>query len=247
MRPNGFGGPQFRPPPGPAAPGPGRQDTSTGQAGPTLMSPPGSTGPTEPYQKGGMPQATVFAGRPAVPPMPGSQRLPPGNVTSGFSNLSLNGGPAQSAQHHSKSPIGGGEYVQHQIRQQQQPPGPPLPRQLAGPGHMPSVPTRPGFGARGPPAFGRGPTMPPTAGLRPPGPGNAGRPASPSSPNKYASIPMPASPSPTTSGRPANQQAAQMPLPPSQPRGLAPPSFNAPQQVGPFVQAKALHSEESTS
>ena len=233
MRPNGFGGPHFRPPPGPAVLDRGRQDVRTDQAGPSLLSPPGSVGPTAPTQNGWTPQAPGFAARPAAAPLSGSQRMPPGNLAGGLNNLSLNGGPAQSAQYYSKAPIGGGEYVQQHARRQQ-PPGPPLPRPPGAVGQPPSIPSRPGFGARGPPAFGKGTPAPSIGGPRPSVPGSAGRPASPSSPNKYASIPMPASPSPTTSARPAKfsqQQAAQMPLPPSQPRGLAPPSFNMPQQV----------------
>lgn len=232
MRPNGFGGPQFRPPPGPAALDRGRQDVRTDQAGPSLMSPPGSVGSPAPAQNGWTPPEG-FAGRPAAAPLPAAQKMPPGNLVGGFNKLSLNGGPVQ---YYSKAPIGGGEYVQQHTRQQQ-PPGPPLPRPSTAVAQPPSIPSRPGFGARGPPAFGKGTPAPFMAGPRPSAPGipsSTGRPASPSSPNKYASIPMPASPSPTTSARPANlsqQQAAQMPLPPSQPRGLAPPSFNMPQQV----------------
>lgn len=224
MRPNGFGGPHSRPPPTIALPGhTTRQDEH-------LLSPPTSSGAAAPAQNGWTPQTSHYGSIPGAPPKPGPQRMPPGNLAGGFSNLSLNGGPpqsGQSAQYLSKAPIGGGKYVQQQTTQQQPPSlNPPAPA-----GHPPSMPSKLGLGSRGPPAFGKGAPVPALPGARPLG--NAGRPASPSSPNKYASIPMPTSPSPTTSraAKLSQHQAAQMPLPPNQPRGLAPPSFSMPQQV----------------
>ena len=225
MRPRGFEAPHLRPSSN-AAPDHGQQDARPGQAGHGLPPTSGSIGSAVPAQNGWTSQVPGYAGRPATPPAPGAQRLPPGNVAGGFNNLSLNGAPPQLTQHYSKAPIGGGEYVQQQARQQQ-PPGPaPLPQSATG-RHPPPTPSRPGFGLRGPPAFGKSAPGAPLAGPRLSAAGSAGRPASPSSPNKYASIPMPASPSPTHS----KQQAAQMPLPPNQPRSLAPPSFNTSQQV----------------
>ena len=219
------------PPPTIALPGRStRQDERLDQSGNSLLSPPTSTGAAAPAQNGWTPQAAPYGSIPGALPKPGSQRMLPGNLAGGFNNLSLNSGPPQSGQsalQYSKAPVGGGEYVQQQTRQQQ-PPGlkPPAPA-----GQPPSMPPKLGLGARGPPAFGKGAPAPALPGARPLG--NAGRPASPSSPNKYASIPMPTSPSPTTSrsAKISQQQAAQMPLPPHQPRGLAPPSFSMPQQV----------------
>ena len=241
MRPTGFGGPRSKPPSTTAVPGrDNRQDERLDQAGDSLLSPPGSIGAATPVQNGWTPQPTQYGSRPGAPPQPGSHSVLPGNVAGGFNNLSLNGGLTQSAQYYSKAPIGGGEYVQHQNRQQQ-PPGPTALRPPAPAGQLPSMPPKVGFGARGPPAFGKGAPAPSVPGARPVGSGSAGRPASPSSPNKFASIPMPASPPPTTSARPAKlnqQQAAQMPLPPHQPRGLAPPSFRLPQQVWSIIHTK---------
>lgn len=232
MRPNGFGGPYSRPQPSVALPGHSRQDARLDQPG-DLLPAPDSAGAATPAQNGSTSQTTPYGTNPGGPPKPG---LPSGSAVGGFSNISLNGGPPQFAQYYSKPPVGGGEYVQHQTRQQQ-PPGP----SAAPAGQLPSMPPKVGFGARGPPAFGKGAPAPPTSGARPLGVGNAGRPASPSSPNKYASIPMPGSPSPTTAARAvklSQQQAAQMPLPPTQPRGLAPPSFSMPQQVCTATQTK---------
>ena len=239
MRPNGFGAPQSRPHNTAALPGRhSRQDERLDQPGNSLFPPPGSTGAAAPAQNGWAPQAAPYGSIPGAPPKPGPQRLPPPGPAGGFNNLSLNGGPAQlsqSAQYHSKAPVGGGEYVQQQNRQRQ-------PTSLTPPAGQPaSVPPKLGFGARGPPAFGKpgkGAPAPAMPGPRPLA--NAGRPASPSSPNKYASIPMPSSPSPTTSrsGKLNQQQGAQMPLGPPQPRGLAPPSF-MPQQVCTPLHTKA--------
>lgn len=240
MRPNGFGAPQSRPHNATALPGQhSRQDERLDQPGNSLLPPPGSTGAAAPAQNGWTPQATPYGSTPGGPPKPGAQRLPPSGMAGGFNHLSLNGGPpqpGQSGQYFSRAPVGGGEYVQQQTRQQQ-PPGltPPAPA-----GQPPSVPPRLGFGARGPPAFGKGAPAPAMPGARPQA--NAGRPASPSSPNKYASIPMPpGSPSPTTSrsAKLNQQQGAQMPLGPPQPRGLAPPSFSMPQQVCTTLHSKA--------
>ena len=223
MRPNGFGGPHSRPPPTIALPGHNsRQDER-------FLSPPTSSGAAAPAQNGWTPQAAPYGSTPGAPPKPGPQRLPGGNLAGGLSNLSLNGGPpqsVQSAQYVSKAPVGGGEYVHQQTRQQQ-----PLGLNPPAPAGQPSMQSKLGLGSKGPPAFGKGAPAPTLPGVRPLG--NASRPASPSSPNKYASIPMPTSPSPTTSrsAKLSQQQAAQMPLPPNQPRGLAPPSFSMPQQV----------------
>ena len=223
MRPSGFGGSQFRPPAASTIPAFAR-NVSSEQASPDLLSPPGSTGPQQPAQNGWAAPGNNVAVRP-VPPRFGAQKSQPANLAGGMNNLSLNGGPAPSARYYSKPPVGGGEYVQQPGRQQ---PAPlPPPRQAAAP-EQSAMSSRAG---RGPPAFGKPASA---VGPTPSGPGSIGRPASPSSPNKYASIPMPASPSPTTSGRPGNplqQQVAQMPLPPSQSHGLAPPSFSRPQQV----------------
>lgn len=228
MRPNGFGGPHSRPPPTIALPG-RRQDEKVEQSGSSLLSPPTFTGAAASAHNGWTPQAAPYGSIPGAPPKPGPQRLPPGNLAGGFSNMSLNGGPpqsSQSTQYYSKAPVGGGEYVQQQTRQQLPGLNPPAPV-----GQPPSVPPKLGMGSRGPPAFGKGAAAPALPGARPLS--NANRPASPSSPNKYASIPMPTSPSPTTSrsAKLSQQQASQMPLPPHQPRGLAPPSFSVPQQV----------------
>ena len=238
MRPNGFGAPQTRPHSTTAPPGRhSRQDERLDQPGNSLLPLPGSTGAAAPAQNGWTPQVAPYGSIPGAPSKPGAQRLPPPGLAGGFNNLSLNGGQpqsGQSAQYYSKAPVGGGEYVQQQTRQQQ-PPGLTPPAPAAQP---PSVPLKLGFGARGPPAFGKGAPAPAIPGPRPRA--NAGRPASPSSPNKYASIPMPGSPSPTTSrsGKLNQQQGAQMPLGPPQPRGLAPPSF-MPQQVCPMLHSKA--------
>ncbi len=234
MRPNGFGGPHFRPPSAQSAPAYPRQDNGADQAGPDLLSPSGSVGPQIPAQNGWPAPGSKPVARPAVPPPFGAQRAPAGNLAGGLGNLS-NGGPAQSALQYSKPPIGGGEYVQQSGRPQHASVPPPA-RQAAAPGQsaLAPGPPRAGLPGRGPPAFGKPTLVPPAVGQRPPGPGSVSRPASPSSPNKYASIRMPASPSPTTSRGDANhsqQQAAQMPLPPSQSRSLAPPSFSRPQQV----------------
>ena len=225
MRPSGFGGSQFRPPSASTIPAFAR-NVSSEQASPDLLSPPGSIGPQQPAQNGWAAPGSNVAVRPVPPPF-GTQKSQPANLA-GMNNLSLNGGPAPSAQYYSKPPVGGGEYVQQPGRQQ--PAALPPPRQAAAP-EQSTMSSRAG---RGPPAFGKPASAASAVGPSPSGPGSIGRPASPSSPNKYASIPMPASPSPTTSGRPGNplqQQSAQMPLPPSQSHGLAPPSFSRPQQV----------------
>ena len=230
MRSNGFGGAQFRPPSAQPALAYPRQDSSAEQAGPDLLSPPGSAGPQLPVQNGWPASGSNSTARAPGPPQFGAPRLPAGHLAGDLNNLSLNGGPAQSTSYYSQAPIGGGEYVQTPSRQQQTA-APPPPRQAGAPGQAPVQP-RAGLPGRGPPAFGKPALGQSHVGPRPPGPG---RPASPASPNKYASIPMPASPSPTTSGRPATssqQQAAQMPVPPSQGRSLAPPSFSRPPPVG---------------
>ena len=177
--------------------------------------------------------------QPVRPPAP-----PTYSLSNGFGNLSLNGtsqqpgfplppgsaqqpaAPPQPAPRFAMPPVGGGEYVQ----QHQQPPAQ---VQAPGPG-PPGLPNRPAFphgGARGPPAFGK--VAAGAAGRA--APGAFGRPPSPGSPNSLYAIPMPASPSPTTSGRPLPpvQQPGtpQMPATPGPGRGLAPPSFTKPQQV----------------
>lgn len=244
MRPSGFGAPHSRPPLTTALPGRySRQDEGLDQAGNSLLPPPASTGAAAPAQNGWTPQAAPYGSIPGAPPKPGAQRLPPPGMASGFNNLSLNGGPpqsGQSGQYFSKAPVGGGEYVQQQQQQQQirqqRPPGLTPP---ATAGQPPSAPPKLGFGARGPPAFGKGAPAPAVPGARPPA--NTGRPASPSSPNKYASIPMPpGSPSPTTSrsAKLNQQQGTQMPLGPHQPRGLAPPAFSTLQQVCTVLHSK---------
>lgn len=230
MRPNGIGGAHFRPPSAQSALAYPRQDATTDQAGPDLLAPSASAGPTPPIHNGWSAAGSNMTARAPGPPAFGAKRLPPRNLANGLDNLSLNGGPAQSAAYYSKAPIGGGEYITPPGRQQQAA-APPPPRQ-AGVSGQPLAQPRAALPGRGPPAFGKAAAGQPPAGPLPPGPGNTGRPASPASPSKYASIPMPASPSPTTSGRAANpsqQQAAQMPLPPSQGRSLAPPSFSRPQ------------------
>ncbi len=230
MRSNGFGGAQFRPPSAQPALAYPRQDSSAEQAGPDLLSPPGSAGAQLPVQNGWPASGSNSTARAPGPPQFGAPRLPAGHLAGDLNNLSLNGGPAQSSSYYSQAPIGGGEYVQKPSRQQQTA-APPPPRQAGAPGQAPGQP-RAGLPGRGPPAFGKPALAQPQVGPRPPGPG---RPASPASPNKYASIPMPASPSPTTSGRPptsSQQQPAQMPVPPSQGRTLAPPSFSTNPPVG---------------
>ena len=234
MRPNGLGGPHSRPPPTKALPGrSGRQDERLEQSGNSLSSPPTFTGAAASAQNDWTPQSAPYGSIPEASPKPGPQSLPSSSVAGGFRNISLNGGlpqSGQSTQYYSKAPVGGGEYVQQ--TRQQQPPGlnPTAPAGQT-PGQTPSMPSKLGFGSRGPPAFGKAAPAPALPGARPLG--NAGRPASPSSPNKYASIPMPTSPSPTASrsAKLSQQPAAQMPLPPQQARGLAPPSFSVPQQV----------------
>ena len=189
----------------------------------------------------------------ASTPQPMRPPAPPSNgLSNGFGNLSLNGtsqqpgftlppgraqqpaAPPQPAPRFAMPPVamppvamppvGGGEYVQ----QHQQPPA-----QVQPPG-PPGLPNRPAFpqgGARGPPAFGK--VAAGAAGRA--APGAFGRPPSPGSPNSLYAIPMPASPSPTTSGRPLPpvQQPGtpQMPAAPGPGRGLAPPSFTKLQQV----------------
>ena len=235
MRPNGFGGAPYRQP---AASGPVVHHSRTAdpdQAGPDLLSPPGSTGPppaTAVHRGIGVP-GTQYAGGNIGLPQANGQRLPPTSLANGINSLSWNGGAAQPAAYYSKPPVGGGQYVNQQTASQHQADSLPPPRQAAAPSQT-AVPSRTGPVARGPPAFGKNVSAP--AAVRPPpaGPGSIGRPSSPASPNKYASIPMPASPSPSASGQlpnQAQQQPMQMPLPPTHPRGLAPPSFNKGQPV----------------
>lgn len=237
MRPNGYGGAPYRQP---AASGPTAHHSRAAdpdQAGPDLLSPPGSTGPPSAslLHRGIGAPGTHYAGGNVGLPTANGQRLPPASLANGINSLSLNGGATQPGAYYSKPPVGGGQYVQSQAASQHQADALPPPRQAAAPGQT-AMPSRIGPVARGPPAFGK--NIPAQSAVRPPpaGPGSIGRPPLPASPNKHASIPMPAPPSPSASGQlpnQAQQQPMQMPLPPSHPRGLTPPSFNKGQPSAP--------------
>ncbi|KAL0036794.1 hypothetical protein WJX79_010207 [Trebouxia sp. C0005] len=109
MRPNGFGGAHFRPPSAQPALAYPRQDSSAEQAGPDLLSPPGSAGPQLPVQNGWHASGSNSTARALGPPQFGAPRLPAGHLAGDLNNLSLNGGPAQSSSYYSQAPIGGGE------------------------------------------------------------------------------------------------------------------------------------------